>query len=70
MDVLYFVLCMVGGAFVILVPWMGLMFAIFSGVPKTKQESILQARKQAAEHPSHRTEIFQDEAQRQKEHQP
>ena len=64
MDILYFVLCMVGGAFVILVPWMGLMFAVFGGTPKTKRESVLQARKQASEHPSHVAEIVQDEAQR------
>lgn len=49
MDILYFILCMLGGAFVVLVPWSGVLMAIIHGVPKTPLEKAVATSKLTVE---------------------
>ncbi len=49
MDVLYFILCMLGGAFVVLIPWSGVVMSIIHGVPKTPLEKTVATSKLTAE---------------------
>jgi hypothetical protein len=51
MDVVYFILCVLGGIFIVSVPWAGVILAATKGTGKTQRERNIQARKQAAEHP-------------------
>lgn len=65
MAIVYFGLCMLGGAFIVLIPWMGMMLAIFNGQPKTAREGAIQATKQASEHPHHAGALVRDERAKQ-----
>lgn len=49
MDVLYFILCLFGGAFVVLIPWSGVVMAIIHGVPKTEREKAVATSKLTVE---------------------
>jgi hypothetical protein len=66
MDVLYFILCFIGGIFVVSIPFSGVIFMVTKGTGKTQRERNMQARKQAAEHPAAAPEIARDVAQRPK----
>jgi hypothetical protein len=52
MDIGYFLLCMLGGAFILLVPWSGIMLLMVRGQGTSQAERDAQTAKQAAEHPA------------------
>jgi hypothetical protein len=64
MDVLYFILCLLGGICIVFVPWAGVVLAATKGAGKTQRERNIQARKQAAEHPGSTGAIARDVRQR------
>jgi hypothetical protein len=66
MDVLYFILSVIGGLCVVGIPWAGVVLAATKGTGKTQRERNIQANKQAAEHPAARPEIARDVQQRPK----
>ena len=60
MEVGYFILCMIGGAFILLVPWSGLLLLMAKGQGKSQAERNAQTAKQAAEHPAAAASLAQD----------
>lgn len=66
MDVLYFILCFIGGIFIVSIPWSGVILSVAKGTGKTQRERNIQARKQAAEHPAAAPEIARDVEERPK----
>jgi hypothetical protein len=64
MDVGYFLLCVLGGAFILLVPWSGIMLLMVRGQGTSQAERNAQARKQAAEHPAVAGQIARDTQQK------
>ncbi len=66
MDVLYFILCMLGGVFIVCVPWAGVVLAATKGSGKTQRERNIQANKQASEHPGSAGAIARDVRERPK----
>ncbi len=63
MDIGYLLLCMLGGAFILLVPWSGIMLLLVRGQGKSQAERNAQTAKQAAEHPAVASALAQDTRQ-------
>ena len=66
MDVLYFILCFIGGIFIVSIPWAGVILTVAKGTGKTQRERNIQAGKQAAEHPAATGAIARDVEERPK----
>jgi hypothetical protein len=63
MDIGYLLLCMLGGAFILLVPWSGIMLLLVRGQGKSQAERNAQTIKQAAEHPAAANALVKDTIQ-------